>query len=550
MAYAKTSLRGEQRALREKMRALGLSHRQVAVEFARRYRLRPRAAWRHAYGWSLKEAADRISDYAARSGLDPGGATVAMTAPHLSEYENWPGPGVTPAGRRPTPYLLSLLASVYECAVHDLLDVADYEHMPPADRLIINMTAPSDVAHEQDPQNGVWASKRAEPMRSEGSLHGGPASTASSWVAALPSLPWQPDSPVPEPYVRGPALAHGYGPGAMWPYPVFTEVADHDGMDRVLRHGPAGSVTESGPMLATLADIAMIRGALDTLTAYERQFGGGDVRAYAMDYLQGIVWPRLRVAGGGVVFGDLCALAAEFSLRVASMQLDAGNARASRDLLGAGLPLAQETGSPVMVAWVLARFGELDVREKNVDRAVAYTSGAAAMAGWSAPRARSFILAKHALALSMTGDRTATLHVLGEARESAAKAGGSGEPEWMRFYGVEHLRHDEARCLINLGMGDQAVQAAEESMRERRLSRPRAFSLAVQAIGHIQGKDNSVDRACEVGAELVAITGQLASDRVKVELVRVLNALHPYCTSAAVRELAEAARPVLGDSSR
>ena len=62
MAYAKTSLRGEQRAL-------GLSRRQIAVEFARRYRLRPRAAWRHAHGWSLKEAAERISDYAARSGL-------------------------------------------------------------------------------------------------------------------------------------------------------------------------------------------------------------------------------------------------------------------------------------------------------------------------------------------------------------------------------------------------------------------------------------------------------------------------------------------------
>jgi hypothetical protein len=38
MPYAKTSLRAEQRALREKMRELGMSHRQIAVEFARRYR--------------------------------------------------------------------------------------------------------------------------------------------------------------------------------------------------------------------------------------------------------------------------------------------------------------------------------------------------------------------------------------------------------------------------------------------------------------------------------------------------------------------------------
>jgi hypothetical protein len=263
-----------------------------------------------------------------------------------------------------------------------------------------------------------------------------------------------------------------------------------------------------------------------------------------------MVWPHLHAAASAAAFGDLCALAAEFSLRAASMQLDAGNARASRDLLGAGLPLAQETGDPVLVAWVLARFGELDVRQKNVDRAMAYTSGAAAMARRATPRARSFILAKHALALSVTGDRDATLRVLGQAQDSAAKAGSSGEPEWMRFYGAEHLRHDQARCLANLGMGDQAIAAAEESMRARRLSRPRAFSLAVQAIGHVRSKDNAVDRACELGAELVTITGQLASDRVKVELARVLTALQPYRTSAAVRELVEAARPVLGDSRR
>jgi hypothetical protein len=59
-----------------------------------------------------------------------------------------------------------------------------------------------------------------------------------------------------------------------------------------------------------------------------------------------------------------------------------------------------------------------------------------------------------------------------------------------------------------------------------------------------------VDRACQVAAELVTITGQLASDWVEVELARVMTALQPYRTSAAVREVAEAARPVLGDSPR
>lgn len=138
MPHTKTSLRAEQRTLREKMRGLGLNHRQIAAEFARRYRLRPRAAWRHAYGWSLKEAAERINDYTACTGLDPSGTTVTMTSSHLCEYENWPGPGAKPSGRKPTVYVLSLLANIYQCTVHDLLDLADYEHLPPADRLILD----------------------------------------------------------------------------------------------------------------------------------------------------------------------------------------------------------------------------------------------------------------------------------------------------------------------------------------------------------------------------------------------------------------------------
>lgn len=53
MAYAKTILRAGKRVLREKMRDMGLKHRQIAVEFMRRYRLRPRTAWREAHGLSL-----------------------------------------------------------------------------------------------------------------------------------------------------------------------------------------------------------------------------------------------------------------------------------------------------------------------------------------------------------------------------------------------------------------------------------------------------------------------------------------------------------------
>ena len=173
MPQARTSRRGEQRVLREKMRALGMSHRQIAVEFARRYRLRPRAAWRHAHGWSQTEAAEQISSYASEAGLGPGGTTVAMTSPHLCEYENWPGEGPGPAGRRPTPYLLSLLAAVYGCTVHDLLDQADYEHMPPADRLVLDTSVHAD----EEPAKAALLRVRSQSRR--GAAYGGLSSVPS-----------------------------------------------------------------------------------------------------------------------------------------------------------------------------------------------------------------------------------------------------------------------------------------------------------------------------------------------------------------------------------
>ena len=152
------TLRAEKRAVREKMRAMGLGYGQIAAEFARRYRLRPRTAWREAYGWSLKEAAAQINDHTGKTGLDPGGIS-AMTGSHLCEHEAWPGPapkeaGREPAGRKPTPYLLALLAAVYGCTVVELIDFADREYLPAADLLVLDQYSqhqptPAPVAHAE-----------------------------------------------------------------------------------------------------------------------------------------------------------------------------------------------------------------------------------------------------------------------------------------------------------------------------------------------------------------------------------------------------------------
>jgi hypothetical protein len=112
--------------------------------------------------------------------------------------------------------------------------------------------------------------------------------------------------------------------------------------------------------------------------------------------------PR-KLADDGISH-ELIVLATEFVLRVASLQLDAGYTQASRRLLGAASSLAHETGALTLNAWVLARRGEQKIHEKDAGQALAYTRAAAELVRQASPAARAFILAKYALALSLTGE--------------------------------------------------------------------------------------------------------------------------------------------------
>ena len=142
-----TSVRAGQRKLREQMRGLGMSRAEIAAEMARRYKLRPRAAWRIAWGWTLEEAAERYNSLRAK---DDAQALASLTGSRLSEWENWPL-----STRKPPITGLCLLAEIYQCAVLDLIDVHDREKLAAAELLTLSKTAAAPAAgqpshyHEQ-----------------------------------------------------------------------------------------------------------------------------------------------------------------------------------------------------------------------------------------------------------------------------------------------------------------------------------------------------------------------------------------------------------------
>ncbi len=117
--------------LRERMRGLGFPYDEIAAEIGRRHWVRPREAYRLAWGWTLEQAAARFNDRAARYGTDPE-ARASLTGSRLSEFEHWPR-----STRKPSVYVLVMLAEIYETNVLCLLDLADHESLPQQDRLVL-----------------------------------------------------------------------------------------------------------------------------------------------------------------------------------------------------------------------------------------------------------------------------------------------------------------------------------------------------------------------------------------------------------------------------
>ena len=123
--------KAEMDGLRDRMRGLGFSYDEIAAEVSRRYQVRPRQAYRLAWGWTLDKVAERFNELAAREGTDPGGR-AGMSSPHLCEIAKWPD-----SERKPSVYVLCLLAVVYDTDVLCLLDLADHESLPQQDRLVL-----------------------------------------------------------------------------------------------------------------------------------------------------------------------------------------------------------------------------------------------------------------------------------------------------------------------------------------------------------------------------------------------------------------------------
>lgn len=131
--------RGDQERdeLRERLRRQNRTRDQIATAMMRKFKDRPRPAWRHAHGWTQDDAAARFNEMV-------GDQQASMTGNRISDFERWP----FTKGPKPTVRTLRLLAMLYETRASNLIDSHDCQKLDSGDLLALSAVDFVIVPHQ------------------------------------------------------------------------------------------------------------------------------------------------------------------------------------------------------------------------------------------------------------------------------------------------------------------------------------------------------------------------------------------------------------------
>lgn len=511
-----------------------MSHDEIAGEFGRRFRFRPRAAFRHAFGWTLEEAADAINAQAASLGLDPVGR-ASMTGPRLSELESWPVSGA----RRPTPQILALLAHVYGTDIHRLLDLEDREHLAPADLLLLD-----SCVREVGAARGQSAVTPTSATRGRNSLPRSGAAGGLPQPALLQAfVDNEPISRPPAVRSQAPVPVGGEGEGSPTKRREVLAAVGASAVAALL----AQSAAESAMFGQRWEESDLGSTTLEHLDLEVQRFGLSYLHTPPEQLFVQVRECRQRVSvmvAGRQTLGQrqhLCVVGGWLSGLMGSLALDLGDSTVAHAHCLTAWQLAVESGDARLGGWVRGTQAMIAFYTGDAADALRY-----ALAGLDvAPRnsfVRTRLLAQLGRAHARLGDADGVSVAFARAddsfesvTETASHSIFSFDYPYLPFYaGTAYTalaRPEKARAFAQ-----QAVTLCDAAA----VNWPVARALARVDLALAAVRQKEPDRACAVTVEALEIC---ATERPLDLIVRrtgeVVRELRPYKELSSVRDLHE-----------
>ncbi|MEX5710757.1 hypothetical protein AB1484_21210 [Parafrankia sp. FMc6] len=551
------SQRVEQDELRARMRAVGMSHDEIAIEFARRYHYRPRAAHRHARGWTQTQAANHINAHAARVGLDPDGA-APMTGPKLSELENWPLPNNR---RRPTPQILALLAEVYDTSIHNLIDLDDREHFGPADLLLIDKTSrtarpqPVELSGQARRQSRTDAGAMVELTAARGTRS--LVELCTSPIGRLPeattgSMRWESVSTTEAvDKITRDDLSLDRREAARAMADVIVGAALLEGAERWLNtiEPPARQRRAAG---VGDEEIEQIELAARTFRAWDNQFGGGLRRKAVVGQLAEIADELRDFSHPQSLTRRLHGVMADLAETAATMSWDSGQGGLAQRYYLLALRSAKAADDPVFCANILAGMARQQFYLGRTTEGLELVRLAQDVAGGpqATPAVRAMLFTREAWAYAQQGRLSAFRRATGRAQDAFRDVDPAVEPHWISYFDQAELAGVTGGRLLDIAhqapeYADEAATWLSQAVRARGGGSVR--STALDQLGHAEIRlvQGEFDEAARLGHAAVTTVEQTRSSRVRVKLGQFYRHAETRTSARPIAELCGRIKPML-----
>ncbi|MFF0448101.1 helix-turn-helix domain-containing protein [Streptomyces sp. NPDC004609] len=472
------------------MLGLRMSVEQIAGMLVLHHGLRPRAAFRHALGWTQEEAAEHINKHLPDAG--------ALWATHISRYETWPR-----GGRKPSRRHLRALALAYGTSAGDLLDDLDRAELTPAEASQLTRDIPGT------PTEALARGRGTAPDRLDSGS--GERPDVSSTLDVLED--W-------DMLMRRRSLlaAGGTVSAALLMPPLTGFLPNTRGSTEVYRAW--AELTDAYRRLDNLLGSAAV---VEQAREHHRQLTD------RMNQVPGAERARVAVlvADSGSLMGWLSVDLERYGEAGAYYRQAAGAAR--------------EAGDEGLYAYTVSRWSRVLAECGAHTDALRIADAACTAAMGAHPVVRSWTAVTRGYAHAcLRNERLCQKDLQTARRLLESAAGHEPPPTCVRFFDAAHLEKWVGYALMELGSvhwtpaARHALDAAAASWSEKMVRGEAEVSAACAAARIAQGE---IEEAAQLTRRAYDVAARAGSPRSLRRIARVRSQLVPYAGTWAVREL-------------